>query len=253
MSCSVAAARKKRPGNFNSLWPSEVIWWQVSRSSLAQVMACWLMARSHYLNQCWLLISEVLWHSPDSNFTESLKFTNLRLVKSSSGQWAKSKHSLKFTNLRLVKSSSGQWVKSKHHMNLFALPSQFAKSILNVTFKVTFFFSFKMSIFVNLMLHFCVTPTVSDLSVCEFPWDPERNQGFMIINLYQMYNKLWYLNSVLVQWFFFRKELQQCVEGASIRLVRRSQHSETGKYNSLAPERCRSLFKSVFSAVTKQL
>ena len=72
----------------NSLWPSDVIWRQGSRSTLAQVMACCLIAPSHYLNQCWLMISEVLWHSPDSNFTEntkifiiemSLKFTNLRL------------------------------------------------------------------------------------------------------------------------------------------------------------------------------
>ena len=55
----------------NSLWYSEVIWRQGSRSTLAQVMACCLMAPSHYLNQCWLMISEVLWHSPDSNFTEN--------------------------------------------------------------------------------------------------------------------------------------------------------------------------------------
>ena len=42
-----------------------------SRSTLAQVMACCLMAPSHYLNQCWLMISEVLSHSPDSNFTQN--------------------------------------------------------------------------------------------------------------------------------------------------------------------------------------
>ena len=54
----------------NSLWPSDIIWRQGSRSTLAQVMACCLTAPSHYLNQCWLMISEVLWHSPDRNFTE---------------------------------------------------------------------------------------------------------------------------------------------------------------------------------------
>ena len=54
---------------FNSLWPSDDIWRQGSRSTLAQVMACCLTAPSHYLNQCWLMISEVLWHTPDSNFT----------------------------------------------------------------------------------------------------------------------------------------------------------------------------------------
>ena len=32
-------------------------------STLAQVMTCCLMAPSHYLNQCWLIISEVQWHS----------------------------------------------------------------------------------------------------------------------------------------------------------------------------------------------
>ena len=34
-----------------------------SESTVAQVMACWLTAPSHYLNQCWLIISEVQWHS----------------------------------------------------------------------------------------------------------------------------------------------------------------------------------------------
>ena len=47
----------------NSLWPSDAIWRQRSGSTLAQVMACWLTAPSHYLNQCWLIISEVQWHS----------------------------------------------------------------------------------------------------------------------------------------------------------------------------------------------
>ena len=55
----------------NSLWPSDVIWRQGSRSTLAQVMVCCLTAPSHYLNQCWLMISGVLWHSPDSKFTEN--------------------------------------------------------------------------------------------------------------------------------------------------------------------------------------
>ena len=46
-----------------SLRPSDTIWWQRSGSTLAQVMACCLTAPSHYLNQCWLIISEVQWHS----------------------------------------------------------------------------------------------------------------------------------------------------------------------------------------------
>ena len=55
----------------NSLWPSDAIWRHGSVSTLAQVMACCLMAPSHYLNQFWVMISAVLWHSPDSNFTEN--------------------------------------------------------------------------------------------------------------------------------------------------------------------------------------
>ena len=46
---------------FNSLWLSDVIWQQGSRSTLAQVMACCLTAPSHYLNQCWLVITKVQW------------------------------------------------------------------------------------------------------------------------------------------------------------------------------------------------
>ena len=55
----------------NSLWSCET---QRSGSILAQVMACCLVAPSHYLNQCWLIIIIVQWHSSEGNFTkESLK------------------------------------------------------------------------------------------------------------------------------------------------------------------------------------
>ena len=43
----------------NSLWPDDAIWRYGTRSTLDQVMACCLMAPSHYVNQCWLIISEV--------------------------------------------------------------------------------------------------------------------------------------------------------------------------------------------------
>ena len=43
----------------NSFWPSDTMWRQRSGSTLAQVMACCLMAPSHYLNRCSLIISEV--------------------------------------------------------------------------------------------------------------------------------------------------------------------------------------------------
>ena len=48
-----------------------MIWHHITWSILVQVMACCLTAPSHYPNQCWLLISVVLWHSPESNFTVS--------------------------------------------------------------------------------------------------------------------------------------------------------------------------------------
>ena len=44
---------------FNSPWPDDSIWWHRTGSTLAQVMACCLLAPSHYLSQCWLLISKV--------------------------------------------------------------------------------------------------------------------------------------------------------------------------------------------------
>ena len=50
----------------NSLGPSDAIWRQRSGSTLAQVMACCLMAPSHYLNQCWLIISKFQWHSSEA-------------------------------------------------------------------------------------------------------------------------------------------------------------------------------------------
>ena len=60
----------------NSLLPNDVIWWNRSGSTLAQVMACCLMAPSHYLNQYWLNTSKVLWHSSDGNFTRDTSATN---------------------------------------------------------------------------------------------------------------------------------------------------------------------------------
>ena len=46
-----------------SLGPGDAIWRHGTRSTLAQVMASCLMAPSHYLNQYWLIIGEVPWHS----------------------------------------------------------------------------------------------------------------------------------------------------------------------------------------------
>ena len=61
--------------------------------------ACCLTAPSHYLNQCWLLISNVPWHSHESNCTASAptnilhsKFQNYTFeiaATSPRGQWVK--------------------------------------------------------------------------------------------------------------------------------------------------------------------
>ena len=64
-----------RPQWFNSLGPSDAIWWHRSGSTLVQVMACCLMAPNHYLNQCWLIISKVLRHSPEGNFIRDTSAT----------------------------------------------------------------------------------------------------------------------------------------------------------------------------------
>ena len=41
----------------------------ITMSTLAQVKACSLAATSHYLNQCYLMISMVQCHSSEGNFT----------------------------------------------------------------------------------------------------------------------------------------------------------------------------------------
>ena len=62
----------------NSLWPSDVIGRRGSRSTLVQVMACCLTAPSHYLNQCWLIISKIKWHSSEGNFTAGISVIGLK-------------------------------------------------------------------------------------------------------------------------------------------------------------------------------
>ena len=65
-----------RPQYVNSLWPSDTIWRHKSESTLAQVMAWCLTAPSHYLNQCWLIISKFQWHSSECNFTRDTSAIN---------------------------------------------------------------------------------------------------------------------------------------------------------------------------------
>ena len=52
----------------HSWWPSDAIWRQGSRSTLVQEMPFCLTAPSHYLNQCWLVITKVQWCSSEGNF-----------------------------------------------------------------------------------------------------------------------------------------------------------------------------------------
>ena len=82
----------------NSLWPSDAMWRQRSGSTLAQVMACCLSAPNHYLNQCWLIIIKVQWHSSEPNFTRDTSATN---------HWNKLENYLSKISF---KSPRGQWV-----------------------------------------------------------------------------------------------------------------------------------------------
>ena len=54
----------------DSLWPGDAMWWHGSESALDKVMVCCLTAPSHYLNQCWLIVKGILWHS-NNNLTRS--------------------------------------------------------------------------------------------------------------------------------------------------------------------------------------
>ena len=62
--------------HLNSLRPSDAIWRHRSGSTLAQVMACCLMEPSHYLNQYWLIITNIQFHSSDGNFTRDTSAIN---------------------------------------------------------------------------------------------------------------------------------------------------------------------------------
>ena len=78
----------------NSLWPSDTIWPHRSWSTLAQVMACCLMAPSYYLNQCWLIIITDQWqgqlhqrYSSHQSRKSASICLNKNAFKSPMGQW----------------------------------------------------------------------------------------------------------------------------------------------------------------------
>ena len=83
---------------FNSMWPSTAIWRHRPQLTLAQLMACCLAAPSHYLNQCWLIISDIRLRAISQEIPEpsiakiSLKITSKKSkisLKSPWGQWVK--------------------------------------------------------------------------------------------------------------------------------------------------------------------
>ena len=55
----------------------DTIWWHRTVSASVQVMVCCLTAPSLYLNPCWFLISEVLWHLSQNNFIASAQVSFL--------------------------------------------------------------------------------------------------------------------------------------------------------------------------------
>ena len=54
------------------------LWRHRSWSTLAQVMACCLMAPSHNLNQCWPILNDIHRFSPEGNFTQDTLSINIK-------------------------------------------------------------------------------------------------------------------------------------------------------------------------------
>ena len=60
----------------NSLGPGNALWQHRSRSTLAQVRACCLMAPNHYYpNQCWFRINKLLWYLLEKKITPAAQAT----------------------------------------------------------------------------------------------------------------------------------------------------------------------------------
>ena len=64
----------------NSLRYGDVILRHRTGSTLARVMARCLTAPSRYLNQCWLTISKVQWHSSESDFTRDIPRSSISII-----------------------------------------------------------------------------------------------------------------------------------------------------------------------------
>ena len=83
---------------FNSLTPSDAIWWHGSWLTLVQVMACCLTAPSHNLDHCWL--GNIGFHPrPDAQENHQIKVP----------KFASENHCCK----QFLILARGQWVKHK--------------------------------------------------------------------------------------------------------------------------------------------
>ena len=94
---------------FNSMWPNDAIWWHISGSTLVLVMVCCLTAPSHYLNQCWLIVSMDQWRLSKCNFTRDTPAI---------------KHEISASiclNKISFKSPRGQWVKLSSYTDMAAV------------------------------------------------------------------------------------------------------------------------------------
>ena len=106
----------------NSLWPSHSVRWHGSGSTLAQVMAWCLTAPSHYFNQCWLIISEVLCHSLSLEDVKiPINKTNLKI------EFLKSHPDLPGANELMHACSSGllHWHWGNHSIGNYMNPGYF--------------------------------------------------------------------------------------------------------------------------------
>ena len=65
------------PVRVNSPQTSETLWGHKSGSTFDLVMVCCLTTSSHYMNQCWLVISELLWRYPVAIYMKIIRCTSL--------------------------------------------------------------------------------------------------------------------------------------------------------------------------------
>ena len=91
------------------LWPSDALWWQKSGSTLIQLMAYCMMASSHKLNHCWLIVKYSLWHWLESHFTKKL-ISSIRVFRD--------------CNFMTIVPRS-QWVDSMNRATYLAIVTQF--------------------------------------------------------------------------------------------------------------------------------